>query len=118
MPVSQTMALAALSLGVNAKDTLMMTKPSTTWEEALEFKKRFGTSGEFILVTSAAHMPRSMETFRSLGLRPIPAPTHFQITHNPGSSISSWKPSSYKLNFTDIAMHEYGGSLYYKWFKE
>lgn len=116
--VSETMALTALSLGIGHKDTLMMTKPGTTWEEAQEYKKRFGTKSKFILVTSASHMPRAMETFKNAGLHPVPAPAFFQIKSSPGKSVYGWKPSGNKLNYTETAMHEYVGMIYYRWFKE
>ncbi len=118
MSVSETMALSALSLGINAKDTLMLTKPSTTWEEAQAYKKRFGTSGELILVTSASHMPRAMETFRRAGLKPIAAPTFHQIRSGSETMPFPWKFSPNKFNYADIAIHEYFGMLYYRWFKE
>ncbi|AWH86203.1 hypothetical protein HYN59_14275 [Flavobacterium album] len=118
MPNAVVMARSALSLGVAAKDTMMMVKPATTWEEAKYFKKRFGTAQEFILVTSASHMPRAMEAFRKLGMKPIAAPANYQIQKEPDSSLYPWKPSPNNLMYTETAFHEYVGRLYYKWFKE
>lgn len=115
--VAETMALAAVSLGINPKDTLMMTKPGTTWHEAQEYKKRFGSSGKFLLVTSASHMPRAMETFKDAGLDPIPAPAEFVVKHDPKDFKYSWKPSAGKLLLAQIALHEYMGMWYYRWFK-
>ncbi|WP_294822659.1 ElyC/SanA/YdcF family protein [uncultured Flavobacterium sp.] len=116
--IAETMGVAALSLGISQKDTLLLTRPGTTWEEAQAYKKRFGTSGKLVLVTSASHMPRAMETFRKAGLNPIAAPAYHQIKHNPDKSIYSWGPSSHKLQFTQMAMHEYVGIIYYRWFKK
>ncbi|MCW4469943.1 YdcF family protein [Flavobacterium sp. MFBS3-15] len=116
--MAETMALAAVSFGISPKDTLMMTEPATTWDEAQEYKKRFGTSGEFLLVTSASHMPRAMETFKCAGLKPIPVPAEFVIKHDPQKYLYNWKPSANKLLYSQIALHEYFGIWYYRWFKE
>ena len=115
--VAETMAVTAVSLGISQQDTLMMTKPGTTWEEAQEYKKRFGTTGKFILVTSASHMPRAMETFKNAGLDPIPAPAFHQIKPVAGKSVYRWNPSGNKLIYTEMALHEYVGMWYYEWFK-
>ncbi|AXG74302.1 hypothetical protein DVK85_08700 [Flavobacterium arcticum] len=115
---AEVMAKAALSLGVQAKDTIMLTKPVTTWNEAIEFKKRFGTKKKFILVTSASHMPRAMETFKKQGLHPIAAPTDFQIKKGPDTVLYNWWPSTSKIRYTEKALHEYIGMWYYRWFKE
>jgi len=110
-------ARAAVSLGVNPTDTLMLIKPTTTWEEAVAYKKRFGSKEPFLLVTSAWHMPRAMETFRRKGLNPIPAPADFLVKISPDQSLYNFWPSEGKLKFTQIAAHEYFGMLYYEWFK-
>ncbi|MEL1244278.1 ElyC/SanA/YdcF family protein [Flavobacterium sp. DGU11] len=117
-PSAVIMARSALSLGVAAQDTMMMVKPATTWQEALCFKKRFGTEKEFILVTSASHMPRAVEAFRKLGLKPVPAPANYLIQKEPDSGLYPWKPSSMNFTYTETAFHEYVGRLYYRWFKE
>lgn len=117
-PHATVMAETALSLGVAEKDTLMMVDPSTTWLEAEAYKKRFGTNGEFILVTSAAHIPRAMEIFKRMGLKPIAAPANYLIKHDPDNSLYTWWPSTYKAMNAEIAMHEYVGQWYYRYFKD
>lgn len=111
-------AEAAISLGVKAKDTVMLTKPAVTWEEAIEFKRRFGNGKRLILVTSASHMPRAIQTFKRVGLNPIPAPTHYQVKHDPDELLYDWKPSVEKMTYTKKALHEYVGMMYYNWFKK
>lgn len=115
---AEVMAKGALSLGVQPKDTIMLTKPVTTWDEAVEYKKRFGTQKEFILVTSAWHMPRAMQTFKNQGLHPIAAPANFLIKKDPDTAMYNWWPSASKLKYAEKALHEYLGMWYYKWFKE
>lgn len=115
---AELMAITAIGLGVNAKDTITLTKPATTWDEAKEFKKRFGTGKKFILVTSASHMPRAIQTFKNAGLNPVPAPANFQVKDDPNKSEYNWWPSAKKIVYTEKALHEYVGMLYYKWCKE
>lgn len=115
---AEVMAKTALMLGVNKKDTIMLTKPATTWEEAVAFKKRFGTGKQFVLVTSAAHMPRAIQTFKMHGVYPIAAPTNYQSKKDSNKTLYTWTPSSAKLICSERALHEYAGILYYKWFKK
>ena len=114
---AQVSAEMAVLLGVSPKDTLMMVRPTSTWDEAVEFKKRFGTK-PFFLVTSAIHMPRSVEVFKRFGLNPIAVPTNYMIKSLPGESIYSWKPSWANILITEKVLHEYSGAYFYRWFKK
>lgn len=64
----------------------------------------------FLLVTSAAHMPRSLSIFQKLGMKPIPAPADFR--HQTLFLGGDLLPSSYHLCSMDAASHEYLGSAY------
>lgn len=110
------MAKAAVSLGVSPKDTILFPVPRNTWEEAVAYKKRFGTKNKFILVTNATHMPRAMEVFHSMGMQPIAAPTGFFLKKET-SYRYNWWPSTAKMVYTEAAAYEYAAQLYYKWFK-
>ena len=66
---------------------------------------------QFILVTSATHMPRAMSLFKSLGLNPIAAPTSY-YKGNFSSSFINLRASSFYLS--KIAIHEYIGILWSK----
>jgi uncharacterized SAM-binding protein YcdF (DUF218 family) len=114
-PHALAMAQAAVSLGANPTDTLMLVKPRNTWEEAAAYKKRFGADKKFILVTSAIHMPRAMEIFKDMGMNPIPAPANFINRNEPEANPYHWWPSSIKSMYTEIAMYEYVSTWYYKW---
>jgi uncharacterized SAM-binding protein YcdF (DUF218 family) len=115
-PTGNVMAKAAVSLGVSPKDTILFPAPRNTWEEAVAYKKRFGTKNKFILVTNATHMPRAMEVFRSMGMQPIAAPTGFFLKKETGYRYNWW-PSAAKMIYTEAAAYEYTAQLYYKWFK-
>lgn len=62
--------------------------------------------GPYVLVTSAAHMPRSVACFRKQGMDVIPWPVDF---HRTGSGPGAWVPKPQTLIRTNIAMHEYAG---------
>jgi len=75
--------------------------------------------GRFLLVTSAAHMPRSVALFRAAGLDPVPAPVDFLIwpasddfdPYRPGGLI----PRVSNLELTGTALHEIVGLAWSKW---
>jgi uncharacterized SAM-binding protein YcdF (DUF218 family) len=109
---------AAISLGVKEQNIKMLETPTSTFEEAKAFKKRFGTNKNIILVTSAMHMPRAVEIFLDQGIKVIPAPTDYinnkdSFIYN-GLTIPSFQ-SLNLLNNYQIAIVKH---LYYKWFKK
>ena len=66
----------------------------------------------FLLVTSAGHMPRTVAAFKKLNLSPIPAPTDYQVGKDPLSS--NLFPAAQHLVFSELAIHEYLGLLWYR----
>jgi len=52
----------------------------STWENAVETAKLAGPggSGQWLLVTSAFHMPRALGSFRAAGMDVVPVPTDFR----------------------------------------
>ncbi len=78
---------------------------------------------EAILVTSAAHMPRSMIMFADQGLELISAPTDYAVTEDgwaqlwqaPGANLlTNLMPSASALGQTTNALKEYIGILWYR----
>jgi uncharacterized SAM-binding protein YcdF (DUF218 family) len=110
---AKMLALAALEIGVNEKDTLMLIKPAITDEEAIEYKKRFGVKKAFFLVTNAVHMPRALWIFKSQGLKPIPVPANNYLKWNREENYKLFYPSYRKIEMMDKAMHEYFGMAYF-----
>ena len=85
-----------------------------TFEHATELKKIVNEK-KFLLVTSAYHLPRAMETFKKAGLNPVAAPTDYQVE---GSyTILDFLPQPKNLRKLNLALHEYFGILYYRVFK-
>ncbi len=67
---------AAVALGVDPRRIARLDSTADTADEAQEVGRRFG-SRPFLLVTSAAHMPRAMALMQRAGTRPIPCPAYY-----------------------------------------
>lgn len=98
-----------IELGIPKEDILMQSEPKDTQEEAQYIRKIVGDE-QFILVTSAYHMPRAMELFKKEGLHPIPAPTNFLVKKSYVLSV----PNGGAIQKTEIAFHEYVGKAWNK----
>jgi uncharacterized SAM-binding protein YcdF (DUF218 family) len=66
---------------------------------------------DFILVTSAGHMPRSLGAFGRAGMNPTPAPTDYLAKMDPLEG--NFLPNLSNLMRADLAVHEYLGMLWY-----
>jgi uncharacterized SAM-binding protein YcdF (DUF218 family) len=75
---AEVMADAAISMGVDPRHIELASSPRDTEEEAGALARFLRARGEadapFLLVTSAAHLPRALRHMRAAGLDPIPAP--------------------------------------------
>jgi len=78
---------------------------------------------QIILVTSAAHMPRSVELFKAQGFAVIPAPTDYSVTEtewktafdpNPENLFVSLLPSASNLSATTGVLKEELGLWVYR----
>jgi uncharacterized SAM-binding protein YcdF (DUF218 family) len=106
---------AGISLGVPDSNFLVQSSPSNTREEAMSYRKLFGTQHPLVLVTSAIHMPRAVYYFQSQGLHPLPAPANYMVKPNPVKPSKKWIPSINNLNFLNAALREWAGILEFKW---
>ncbi|MEN7551150.1 ElyC/SanA/YdcF family protein [Rapidithrix thailandica] len=109
---AEVVAEAALLLGTLPADTLMLTSPLNTFEEAQAYFQCFGGSHPLVLVTDATHMPRAMQHFQHFGLCPIPAPTNHLIKKTYSVNWISFLPSIGSLTRMNKVMHEYMGMLW------
>lgn len=109
--LSKTQALEAkerlIKLGVSSEDIIMQEEPRDTIEEAKSIKNIVNDEN-FILVTSASHMPRSMKIFKKEGLNPIPAPTGFTVKLLGSENFLNIN----ELKKTNMALHEHIGILW------
>lgn len=100
----------AVLLGVREERIIARYAPKDTREEAVDVKSILNNQ-DFILVTSASHMPRAMATFHEAGLYPYAAPTYHQAKH---ASEGFHIPDAGGLMNSESAMHEYVGRLWLK----
>jgi uncharacterized SAM-binding protein YcdF (DUF218 family) len=100
------------SRSLNTHDNAIFTKEILEQEQ---FKK-------ILLVTSAAHMPRSLAIFRRAKIDAIPAPADFMVSdrnliesrYSKESRILSLIPTAESLDFTTQALREYIGMFIYR----
>ncbi len=103
-----TMQAAALELGVAAQTITIEDTSLDTAEEATNLAPLL-RGKRFLLVTSAAHLPRAMALFRRQGLTPIAAPTDYRVKYGPQHGPGSYLPGAISLRKTETALHEYLG---------
>lgn len=109
-PASEEMARMAGELGINPADIVQESISRDTKDEAKIIKSMLGVK-QFILVTSAYHMPRSMALFRAQGMRPKPAPTGFLIKEANHLSPVRFFPSAESIHDAELVVHEVLGIL-------
>lgn len=115
VPHARIMALAAISLGVDERDILMLDTPMDTAQEALAVSELLGQE-RFVLVTSASHMPRAMLLFRMAGTHPVAAPTHFLVKDSDQAHPGDYFPSAGAMRRTERAVYEYLGLAWARMF--
>ena len=111
VPNAEVMAGVARSLGVREGDMVLESRSRDTEDEA-RLIERIVKGDDFVLVTSAAHMPRSIRLFQSVGTNPIPAPTGHQVRRGQRGGPSISFPSAWSLVKTQEAVHEYMGLVW------
>lgn len=108
VPEARLMARIAVLLGVEPQDIRLETNSRDTAQEAENIAKMIGKE-KFILVTSAAHMPRALALFKKRNLEPIPAPTDYLARVGQRPSPDEFFPGAASLEEARVAMHEYLG---------
>lgn len=109
---------AAMALGVKEQSIEMLETPTSTLEEAIAFKEKFGTNQNVILVTSAIHMPRAVEIFTDQGIMTVPAPTDYQYKEEGFKYSGITFPTLSSLHLSNCYQTAVAKHLYYRWFKK
>ena len=103
-------------VGIAADRIVIEGKSRNTWENALYTRDVLGEAaikrGQFLLVTSAWHMPRSMGVFRKAGFNVVAWPVDFR-TEGPGLRGAPFGNVHDGLEMSDLAMKEWVGLLAY-----
>jgi uncharacterized SAM-binding protein YcdF (DUF218 family) len=107
-PVAAGYARLAQALGVAPAALWIADQARDTRSEMHDIVQLVGRA-QFLLVTSASHMPRAMMLARRAGLLPIAAPTGQRVLGEPGFTWLQLLPSAAGLGDSEIALHEYLG---------
>jgi uncharacterized SAM-binding protein YcdF (DUF218 family) len=121
---AEDMAVLLKEFGVPDDAIWLDTTSQNTYENAINCAKILKEKGinRIALVTSAAHMPRSVKLFEKQGLEVIPYPVDYTVTEagwqqlwhgDFGSVILNLFPNASSLNMTTNVLKEYFGMLYY-----
>jgi uncharacterized SAM-binding protein YcdF (DUF218 family) len=101
-------------LGLNQDRVLFEIEARNTFENAVNSYKLIGqqAEGDWILITSAFHMPRSVGVFRKTGWNIIPYPVDYQTS---GEWKYDWKIGRL-FNFLEFSrgLHEWLGLIAYR----
>ena len=121
---SADMAEILKTLGVPSSAILQDPTSLNTYQNAVNVRQIMKERGirRILLVTSAMHMPRSLQIFRRQGIEAIPAPTDFllaqQEIEEQNTSLQgillSLIPDTERLEKTTRALKEYIGMLVYR----
>jgi uncharacterized SAM-binding protein YcdF (DUF218 family) len=106
MATGEAMAILAQEMGVPRESLVLETQSRDTDDEA-RYLASMLKGRPFALVTSACHMKRSMLIFQRYGLKPLAAPTDFEVKF---ASLNEYIPGTAHLGRTEKAIHEYLGS--------
>ena len=112
-PEAEAMSQLAVELGVAQGDLIVEGGSRDTENQARMVRPIVGEA-PFVLVTSAAHMPRSMALFRKVGLEPIPAPTRHRVRVGTVVSPGLFFPSADDLIKSERAFYEVLGLAWAK----
>ncbi len=124
---ARDMATLLSLMGVPAEDMWLEPESLNTYENGIYTKALLDEKGilRIVLVTTAAHMPRSVAVFEQQGFEVIPAPADFFVTQpleEEGDRFSfNWRyellylvPQSEYVEMTTFALKEYIGLMIYR----
>jgi uncharacterized SAM-binding protein YcdF (DUF218 family) len=120
-PFEQSEAEAIQSLlvdwGVPVAAILLDKDSRNTRENAINSKVLLEQldCGKPLLVTSAAHMKRSVAAFASLGVDVFPVSVDVRVVQVPEHTFMDYIPNAEALKNTNDAMHEWMGQKIYQW---
>lgn len=117
LPHARIMAKAARDLGLAERAMIILDQPRDTAEEMLALREAIDTQADFLLVTSASHMPRALALAKDAGLSPVPAPADFLVKQADGTNHpGNYFPSAAALRRSERAVYEYLGLIWaYFW---
>lgn len=99
--------------GLSARPVVYEGRSRTTWENARDLASLVhpAPAHPWLLITSAAHMPRAVAAFRAAGFDVIADPVAYQTAPTLASRLAPGFPE--RLARLDEAAHEWGGLVSY-----
>ncbi len=113
-PSEALLAAEAMQRDFNTTVRWLEERSRTTWENAVYSAEMLKAAGiqRVVLVTSAAHMPRSRWSFEQQGLEVIAAPVGFLgVPH--GRPFGGWMPETRAVWQSGMLLNEAAGLLVY-----
>ena len=112
---AQATGVLLLEWGVPASAIVLEGASRNTRENALNSAILLGQHdcGTPLLVTSAAHMARSVATFKQAGVDVFPVSTDIRVIRNPDLVVFDFLPDAGSLKMTTDAMREWIGRWVY-----
>jgi len=100
-------------MGVAQDRLIIEDRSRNTYENAVFSKQQAAQDGNWVLVTSAIHLPRAVGVFRQAGWKVIPWPSNY-LTGGDEDWANEDIPvlRLYRLSRT---FHEWIGLIYYRW---
>lgn len=107
-----------LDVGVPNDQILIEDHSLNTTENAENVKKKLTRHGfqRPILITSAFHLPRAVCQFEKINVDITPYPADYHTNLSFRFSFRQFVPSAEALNATSLALKEYIGLLFIKWY--
>lgn len=112
-------ARTLLGLRIEADRLALLDRSTTTWTNAVIAAKLWRSLPQperlpIVLVTSAAHMPRAIQSFQAQGLQPIPYPVDYRALASDVQPTLDFDILS-TLGRYSTALHEWIGLIAYKY---
>lgn len=100
-----------LSANIAESSIVLDRHADSTYESAVSLHSEL-QNDQFVLVTSAGHMPRAMAVFRTQQMHPVAAPTEFLSQRN--ILAAQYLPTARHLLYSELAIHEYLAIAWYR----
>lgn len=113
-PEALSVRRLATALGLSEDRILYESRSLTTWENAVLTAELVQPQNDlpWVLVTSAAHMPRAIGAFRKAGFRVIADPVGWKSFADPAHRGA--RSFAERLGLLEAATHEWLGLVYYR----
>jgi uncharacterized SAM-binding protein YcdF (DUF218 family) len=105
----------AVLLGISKNRLLVERNSRNTHEHAVAMAKMLpDKNGQWVLITSAFHMPRSLGCFKREGISVIPYPVDYKTKLDNALSLTSFLPTLGNIGSFNVAFHEWTGLVAYR----